>query len=280
MAEKRVRTFKAEFRTSPELGEGVAEAYVTTWNDEYKIGRNTYEAIERSAFEGIADGKSAAPIFYEHDWAAGPIGHETFRADDTGLLATQTYYLDESSRARSVFRALKNGALREHSIGFLPAEDGIDVQERSGSKLERIRKADLIESSVVVRGANPNTETVSTRAVVPGAVPTPTVAPPTPHPAPDPNAAVHPATGLPMEEEKPTKATLMADASKLVETALELGMGEQIVDVVKGFLKFMDSGPKPLPPADPNAAPAAPAAPAPAARSIDIHPALLRHLAK
>lgn len=263
-----VRRRRFELRAAPELGEGVVRGIVTTFDDPYPIGRQRREVIKRDTF----DLSQPIPLFYEHNWMAGPIGvSRSLKATAAGLEAEFELFVEDDPRARSIWRAMKAKALREFSIGFMPADDAItETRSAEGVVTETIDKGDLVEVSSVVRGANPNTETVSTRAVLPapaaGAV--------------DPAAAA--AAGVEFQEDKPTKATLLTKAAELVEMAVELHMAEQLPDVIKQAIKLLvEQAPAaPQPPVQPGA-PAAPVAPAPPVqRSIpdDLSPALFRAL--
>lgn len=263
MSNEEIRYRRFELRAAEGLGEGVVRGIVTTFDDPYPIGRGRREVITRSTF----DLGNAIPLFYEHNWSAGPIGvSRSLTAGPDGLEAEFELFIEDDPRARSVWRAMKARALKEFSIGFLPQE--ITEERSTEHTTEKITKGDLIEVSSVVRGANPGTETLSTRAVVPG--------------APDPNAPLDPATGLPaVEEEKPTKAQLLAQVAEAVQLAIDLDMAEALPKIVKQYLDLLVEA-APAPVVDPNAPPAAPAAPAapPAARSFpaDLSPSLFRAL--
>lgn len=269
MSATRTRTYTVEVRTSSDLGEGVAEAYVTTWDTEYAIGRSTYERIDRGAFEL----DQPRPLFYEHDWAAGPIGEQTYTADNHGLLSREQYYL-EDPRARSIWRGVKAGTLNQRSIGFGVEDSGIRTETRSdGSTLEIITRGDLVESSVVVRGANPDTETVSKRAVPA----MPQAAPVAPMPGMGmPGEAPH--AGLEPEDEPVTKAGLFQEISELIQMAEELNMIDQLPKLVAAYIKMFQQAAGPAVP-DPNAPPVVPV---PAARSAnsDLPSGLIRALAR
>ena len=263
MSNQEIRHRRFELRAAEDLGEGVVRGVVTTFDDPYPIGRSLREVITRSTF----DLSQSVPLFFEHRWGDGPIGvSRSLAAGSDGLEAEFELFLDDP-RARSVWRAMKAGALREFSIGFMPTEL---TEERSAEHTtEKIIKGDLIEVSSVVRGANPNTETVSTRAVDPAAA----AAPP----------AIDPATGLPVEaeEEQPTKAQLLGQVGEVVQLALDLDMGEALPKIIKQYLDLLAPEPAPaqLAPAAPGAPAAPPAAP-PAARALpdDLSPSLFRAL--
>lgn len=139
-------------------GHGRVQAYVTTW-DPYPIGAKRKEQIARGAF----DLSRPVTVQYEHAWTAGPIGATTSaREDDRGVLIEAQLYLDEP-RARNVWRAMSDGALTEWSVAFIPRDGGVRAEKRKDHTLEVVTSADLVEVSVVLRGANPHTSTTAVR---------------------------------------------------------------------------------------------------------------------
>lgn len=253
------------FRLRASGEEGVLVGVVSTIDDPYAIGASVDEVITRGTF----DLDKQIPLFWEHDWKAGPIGHSrALRVEGNEIVGEFEVYTDDV-RGRSVWRAAKAGALQEFSVGFLPAQGGVQRSRTADRTVETITRADLLETSVVVRGANPSTRTVETRAVVPPAA----------MPAP-----VDPTTGMPMEqapeEDKPTRAALIAKVAELVDMANELTMTDQLPTIVRQMIANL-AAPAPAPAAVPPApgAPAAPPAP-PAARTEDLSTALLRALAR
>jgi HK97 family phage prohead protease len=157
----KLRHLPVEFRAAPYLGEGVVVGLVTKYDVEYRIGYSLKESIASHAFDASIASQESFPIFYEHDWTAGPIGTASMRGTDEGVEATATLFIDDDPRARSVYRAMQTGALREWSIGFMPTTITTSSDDPS---LEIIEAGDLIEASVVVRGANPGTDTVEVRS--------------------------------------------------------------------------------------------------------------------
>lgn len=238
--------------------EGVVRGYVTTFDDPYAIGHKRSEVIKRGAF----DVTRAIPLMFEHDHAAGPIGvSRSLTEDDKGLLAEFELFRDVE-RGRAVWLAMRAGALQEFSIGFYA--DKVETRSADGKEIEDIEKGTLVEVSSVLKGANPNTETVSVRAV------------PMAAPAVDPGAVA----GIPgagtvegglEEEEKPTRAGVLSKIGELVELAMELNMEADLPKIVGQYVKLLAATPgqeqAPPPPAAPGA-PAAPAAPAPVGRAM------------
>lgn len=86
-----------------------------------------------------------------------PIGHTTEAAeDDRGLRIVGQLYLDDPTVAR-IWHAMNAGALREWSIGYRVLLGQVSDDDED---LVEVLESELLEASVVLRGANPDTETV------------------------------------------------------------------------------------------------------------------------
>lgn len=163
-AELKLRRFGVELRAASGDGapEGVLEGYATVYDVGYGIGWGITEQIAPGCFDrSIADQNGIIPIFYMHDWD-NPIGHATVTSDAKGVKVVATLYIDVNERAMSVWMAAKAGALREWSIGFYPETIELNVGA-DGDDTETITAGDLAEASIVVRGANPETEMIDVR---------------------------------------------------------------------------------------------------------------------
>lgn len=160
--EVRYRSF--QMRAAEDAPEGVVEGYITVFDTAYPIGLGLREQIEPGAFDGsLAESGGVIPIYYQHDHRTGgtPIGAGEVTRDDKGYVVRAELFIEDDSKARSVWRAMSKGALREWSVGFTTPEDGDVVRDRD---LEKIARGDLMEASVVLRGANPDTETLAVRS--------------------------------------------------------------------------------------------------------------------
>lgn len=261
------RTRSIELRAKDGTEEGIVTGLVTTFDDPYPIpgAQGRSEIIQRGTFRT----DRPIPMFWEHNWSAGPIGvSRSLTETSKGLEAEFELFMDDP-RARAVWRTIRAGAATEFSIGFMVDEI---VEERSGNKVtERIVRGDLLEASSVIRGANPSTELLATRAV-----------PAVPAAGGVLDAAATAAPDPAMEEDKPTTGSLMSDLYELVADADELGLLDQLPNLLKQALAVIDSqkaAAAPPPPAAPAAAPAAvPAVPARTALPADLHPDVLRAL--
>jgi HK97 family phage prohead protease len=164
----RDRTFGRERKALPNLrtraagaaeaiGEGTVTGYAAAWDVEYGVAPRVKEVVRKGAFaESLREQGGVLPLFYEHRWDA-PIGVVVAEEDAHGLYVSASIFTDEP-QARSIYRTVKASALRAWSIGFLPHT--IETSERDGHTVEAITRGDLIEVSLVVRGANPATAVV------------------------------------------------------------------------------------------------------------------------
>ncbi len=154
-------THSIRFRAEPTGGEGVLVGYATVWGVTYPVGGGLREQIARGAFAAsLAAQGGVIPTFYEHDWSQ-PLGWAQASEDATGLRVEARLLIDENEKARSVWRAAQAGALKEWSIGYRP--ETITLSDSEAGPVEIVEVAELIEASVVVRGANPATSMVNVR---------------------------------------------------------------------------------------------------------------------
>jgi HK97 family phage prohead protease len=137
---------------------GAVEAIVSAFDVDYRIGYFGKHRIEAGAFADTLAEQEAIPLFWEHDWTAGglPIGHATGSEEERGLKIAGQLYLDDPAVAR-VHKAMQAGAVREWSIGYRVLEARYPEDQ---PELTIVTKAELLEASSVVRGANPQTETI------------------------------------------------------------------------------------------------------------------------
>lgn len=170
------RLLRAEVHTLGEIGEGIVECYASVFDVEFMEGSSFFRRkvrIEKGAFEESLESHDSFPVMWEHDWDAGPIGHSLEdKEDDHGLWGRIQLYID-SDRGRNIWRSMEAGALLEWSIGFYPLVEEIQKRKKNeddnDSEEETIviyKKVDLAERSVVVRGANPDTETITVQSAI------------------------------------------------------------------------------------------------------------------
>lgn len=162
--ELRHRAFALQVRDVAE-GEplGQVTGLITTYNAPYDIGWGWREQITPGTFaESLmqCNGRIAIYLQHNHIRGAAPIGVAEVRDTGNGLVADAQLYMEEHPDAPAVYRALKDGTLREWSIGYWTE----DYTEDANARMDTVTKGDLAEASIVLRGANPETDTFSVRS--------------------------------------------------------------------------------------------------------------------
>jgi len=161
------RRLAVQFRAMPEEGEGVLVGYATVYDSPYQIGDKAFESITRGAFDdSLAAQDNVIPVFWEHTWTSvkgtpqPPIGVARAKSDEHGLRVEAKLFVDDLPEAKAVWLAAKEGGLREWSLGYVANEVRQDQELRN---LEHVDRGEVLEASVVVRGAA-NTEMIAVRA--------------------------------------------------------------------------------------------------------------------
>ncbi len=119
----------------------------------YGIGGGIEERIEPGAFTASVETKPVVPLFLSHDWLS-PIGAASLIDAPSALEFSADLFVEESERAASVARAARAGGLDSVSIGFIPEE----IAQDNG--VEVIKRAELLEISIVVKGVDPGARIV------------------------------------------------------------------------------------------------------------------------
>ena len=189
-------------------------ALVSAYDVKYRIGFFTHHTIEAGSFDESLAEQASIPLYKQHDWQAGgaPIGHATAADTDKpkkGLRIDGELYTDDAEVKR-LHRAAKAGALREWSIGYQVIEYRVDADDEDHLF---VTKAALLEASLVLRGANPETETLEVASHLLGRTPTEEEAALIAAGKPLPTlAATPPAPEVPDTEPKPTTDRSLASA--------------------------------------------------------------------
>ncbi len=160
-----VRRIRAKVRATPDVGEGTFESTVSVFGVKYDIGYYWSEIILAGAFDDSIAAQTAIPINWQHDWMKGPIGDGVPSVVGDSLVVKGQLYLDLDPLVQRIWRSMKAEAVREWSIGYLAeklswTDDDPDC--------DQIEVGDLIEASVVYRGAHPDTETNDLRSITIG----------------------------------------------------------------------------------------------------------------
>lgn len=125
------------------------------------------EEIMPGAFEKSLEqfGDDPIPILWNHEWGvmdahlAEAKGEET----DEGLVVTMQFDMDDPTSVKA-FRLLKSRRIKEFSIGGFEPADGIRRVEKDGEIVWQIYEFELVEISLVLRGANPETRLIDVKS--------------------------------------------------------------------------------------------------------------------
>lgn len=142
-----------------DAAEGIVEAYVNTMG----VIDSDNDVISPNAFDKSIQKASTIPVLYGHDQSsivgkilkAKPMEFE----DQHRLYAQMQFNMDKAS-GRDAFSDVKGGFINQWSVGFNIPSDGFEMD---GEK-RTINELDLVEVSLVIRGASPDTSTIGVKS--------------------------------------------------------------------------------------------------------------------
>lgn len=177
VADSGKRLLAAQISVDPKrLGLGMVEAVTSVFDVEFTEGgmKPRQVTIDKGAFTDVLARKPTAPIMWQHAWQHGPIGQSIEEEEtDQGLRMLGELFIDDDPLARRVWKAMLPGSeggkasLEEWSIGFWirkESEEERGTDDEPEESLWHLEEIDRAEHSVVLRGANPLTETISVNA--------------------------------------------------------------------------------------------------------------------
>ena len=141
---------------------GLLTGVATVFDTPYRIAPRRTETVTRETFETSLRNTPVIPIFWGHGWAKGtnetPIGVARLRNDEGGVTIQSAQLNMENDKAKDIWFAMTadesgEAALREWSLGFLASQ--VRQREVAGTPDDLIERGDIIEVSVVLRGAAP-----------------------------------------------------------------------------------------------------------------------------
>lgn len=110
-------------------------------------------------------GDDPIPILWNHQWSemdahlASAKGIET----DEGLEIEAQFDMDDPA-SQKAYRLLKSGRIKEFSIGGFEPSGGVRLAEVDGRDVWEIHEFELVEVSLVLRGANPETRLIDVKS--------------------------------------------------------------------------------------------------------------------
>ena len=168
MSELIYKTVKSEVSTV-DAAEGIVEAYVNSMG----VVDHDGEIIEMGAFDQSIQ-KGGQSVAWFHDQSA-PVGKvidaapiQLSQDDETqrqqGRLKAVMQFNLNTQRGREAFADVEFGSVKEWSVGFRALEDDLE-QLDGGENVRVIKNLDWVEVSPVLRGASPDTQTITAKSV-------------------------------------------------------------------------------------------------------------------
>ena len=110
-------------------------------------------------------GDNPFPLVWHHKWTdiTSYLGHFKAFETDEGLEIEAQVDMEDPN-ARKVYRLIKAGVLREFSIGGYEPSSGIHMSKENDRTIWEVHEFELVEVSVVIRGANPETRVIDVKS--------------------------------------------------------------------------------------------------------------------
>lgn len=156
------KSFQVSLKASNE-DEGTAVALVSA----FEVVDSYDEMIMPGAFDKSLEqfGDDPIPILWNHQWGVmdAHLAEGKGEITDEGLLVTMQFDMSDPTSAKA-FRLLKSKRIKEFSIGGFEPVDGIKRVEKDGQDVWAIYEFELVEVSLVLRGANPDTRLIDVKS--------------------------------------------------------------------------------------------------------------------
>jgi len=161
------KTVKSEVSTV-DAAEGIVEAYVNSMG----VVDHDGEIIELGAFDQSIQ-KGGQSVAWFHDQSA-PVGkvidaapiqlsNDDNSARQQGRLKAVMQFNLNTQRGREAFADVEFGSVKEWSVGFRALEDDLERLD-GGENVRVIKNLDWVEVSPVLRGASPDTQTITAKS--------------------------------------------------------------------------------------------------------------------
>ena len=168
MSELIYKTVKSEVSTV-DAAEGIVEAYVNSMG----VIDHDGEIIELGAFDQSIQ-KGGQSVAWFHDQSA-PVGkvidaapiqlsQDGETARQQGRLKAVMQFNLNTQRGREAFADVEFGSVKDWAVGFRALEDDLE-QLDGGENVRVIKNLDWVEVSPVLRGASPDTQTITAKSV-------------------------------------------------------------------------------------------------------------------
>jgi HK97 family phage prohead protease len=166
MAAPAVREARKSFTASLKATNDEAGTF-TALVSAYGVVDSYDEEVMPGAFDKSLErfGDDPIPIMWNHQWSAlgahlgGAKGVET----DDGFVIEGWFDMDDPDAVKA-YRLLKSGRIKEFSIGGFEPSEGIRRVEKDGRTIWQVYEFELVEVSLVLRGANPETRLIDVKS--------------------------------------------------------------------------------------------------------------------
>jgi len=126
------------------------------------------DVVDPVAFNGSIAKNLPIPVLAGHDSQAivGKVlsARPVHISEDEYRLHTLMQMNLETQSGREAFSNIKGGFVREWSVGFNVPEEGWEYEGEGKNQTRRIKDLDWVEVSTVIRGASPQTQTISAKS--------------------------------------------------------------------------------------------------------------------
>ena len=167
MSELIYKTVKSEVSTV-DAAEGIVEAYVNSMG----VIDHDGEIIELGAFDqSIRKGGQSVAWFHDQSAPVGKVidaapiqlSQDDETARQQGRLKAVMQFNLNTQRGRDAFADVEFGSVKEWSVGFRALEDDLERLD-GGENVRVIKNLDWVEVSPVLRGASPDTQTITAKS--------------------------------------------------------------------------------------------------------------------
>jgi HK97 family phage prohead protease len=167
IAEKFTKTSSSEAKVVGDASQGIIEAFTNTMG----IKDHDGDIIDPVAFNDSIERNLPIPVLAGHNQSSIVGKVMSARAVPTGnseehkLYTLMQFNLDTEG-GRDAFSNVSGDYVREWSVGFNVPEGGIEWEGngKGNPKTRRIKNLDWVETSIVIRGASPETATISAKS--------------------------------------------------------------------------------------------------------------------
>ena len=146
-----------------DAAEGIVEAFVNSMGEIHSDG----DVIDPDAFENSISMNLPITVLSGHD-ASKIIGkvldaRSVQTGDGSARLYNRIQFNLETQIGREAFSNVSGGYVDQWSVGFNIPEGGSEIIQSGNTAIRLIKDVDWVEVSSVIRGASPNTTTISAK---------------------------------------------------------------------------------------------------------------------